>query len=247
MEEKKQALQSIPRKLYKGPDARLRAAAEFVRRGTFFADVGCDHAYLSCYLCSRDETARGIASDLRPGPLAAARRSLAAAGYSARVETVLCDGLAGLEGRGLRDICILGMSGETIAGILARAPFCRDEAVRLILQPMTQPDRLRAFLLAQGYTILQERLCRAQGRVYTVICAGYTGEVQQYTKAELLLGKYHIDRYDGTDALFSELLDRRLHALLLQRQGRAAAGLSNEETDGLLRELTALSKRREKP
>ena len=119
--------------------------------------------------------------------------------------------------------------------------------MRLILQPMTQPDRLRAFLLAQGYTILQERLCRAQGRVYTVICAGYTGEVQQYTKAELLLGKYHIDRYDGTDALFSELLERRLHALLLQRQGRAAAGLSNEETDGLLRELTALSKRREKP
>lgn len=222
------------------PDARLQCAANFVRPGAWFADVGCDHAYLSCYLCQRDAYAVGIASDLRQGPLCAARRTLQQAGLTDRVQTVLCDGLATLDKYDLTDICILGMGGETIAGILQRAPFTQNETIRLILQPMTQAARLRAFLLEHGYTIRDEALCRAATRIYAVICAEYTGVPAQYTQIELLLGKCNIDRFDGNDPLFTAYCRRHLRALIKQRNGREKAGLSNTATNDLYQALMHL-------
>ena len=48
---------------------RLLAAAGMVTKGNIVADVGCDHAYTSIYLCREGISPRVIAMDVNKGPL----------------------------------------------------------------------------------------------------------------------------------------------------------------------------------
>ena len=59
--------------------SRLRTAADLCRRGVTVCDVGTDHALLACYLAQTGAKSV-IASDVREGPLSAARRTIAEQG-----------------------------------------------------------------------------------------------------------------------------------------------------------------------
>ena len=50
-------------------DARLQAAADFVRPGSTAADIGCDHGKLSAWLAGSGRCPLVFACDLREGPL----------------------------------------------------------------------------------------------------------------------------------------------------------------------------------
>ena len=60
---------------------RLSAAAALCRRGVIVCDVGTDHALLACYL-AQNGAKEVIASDVKEGPLSAARRTIAAVSYT---------------------------------------------------------------------------------------------------------------------------------------------------------------------
>lgn len=74
-------------------DPRLLCVAKHIRRGSVLADIGTDHAHLPVYLVERGVCPRAIASDLRPGPAEAARKSIRAAGLTDMVEVRIGDGL----------------------------------------------------------------------------------------------------------------------------------------------------------
>jgi len=59
---------------------RLAAVAGLVPAGVRAADIGCDHGYLSLHLTESGIAAHCIASDVREGPLSAARENVRAAG-----------------------------------------------------------------------------------------------------------------------------------------------------------------------
>ena len=101
------------------PDARLRAAAGFVRQGARLADIGTDHAYLPVSLLRGGRIPFAVASDISAGPLAHARETAAFAGIGEdRLALVLTPGLRGIEAYRPTDITICGMGGEMIVGIL---------------------------------------------------------------------------------------------------------------------------------
>ena len=56
-------------------DARLAAAAAYVRPGHIAADIGCDHGKLSAWLAGSGCCPLVFACDLREGPLQKARRA----------------------------------------------------------------------------------------------------------------------------------------------------------------------------
>ncbi len=207
------------------PDARLRLAASFVREGAVFADIGTDHAYLPIYLLERGRISRALCADIGEGPLARAREHLAAAGLLGSVKTVLTDGLSGLENKGLTDIAICGMGGELIAAILDRAPFVRDPAIQLILQPMSRGADLRRYLAANGFAIRKERHAVAAGRAYACLSVFYDGTPYTLSDAEAEVGSPALTTPEER-ALYVAYLDRRLASLSAKRDSLARGGHS---------------------
>ena len=154
-------------------DARLAAAAAFVRPGRPAADIGCDHGKLSAWLAGSGRCPRVFACDLRPGPLAKARA--ACAPWADVVECRLGSGLTVLRPGEASEIVIAGMGAETILEILDAAPWVRDAACNLILVPATKHSLLRLGLAQRGFALRAETLCQAAGRWYAVMNARFDG------------------------------------------------------------------------
>ena len=174
---------------------RLSAAADFVRAGACVADVGTDHAYLPIYLAKIGKIRGGVASDINEGPYLCAKKNIAAEGLSRIITAGHTAGLCGIEEYAPTDIMICGMGGELISKILEDAPWVKNEKIRLILQPMTHPELLRKYLLEGGFNIKDEKIIH-EDKLYVVLCAEYSGESENYTDAELLLGRHNIKRAD---------------------------------------------------
>lgn len=177
-------------------DARLEAAAQFIRGGVV-ADVGTDHAYLPISLLRRGLCSYAVATDIHRGPAEVAAAHLGANGIGEERATVLLtDGLHGTEQFSPTDICIFGMGGEMIARIIDEAPWIKSPSIRLILQPMTRMEFLRDFLDKTGFAIREEKLVKTD-RIYHIICAEYDGKVRSHTPLELLLGAHNMRRRDA--------------------------------------------------
>lgn len=165
-------------------DNRLGAAFEFCRSGVVSVDVGCDHARLAAAL-ALEKSCRVIASDVKDGPLEAAKRTLAELGVTS-VETVKSDGLDEIDYAD--DVIICGMGGELIADIAERCRF-KSENTRFILQPMTKADVMRKRLCKAGFELLEEKTAEDSGKIYSVMLWRFTGIARDIDEIEALCGK----------------------------------------------------------
>ena len=165
-------------------DNRLGAAFEFCRSGVVSVDVGCDHARLAAAL-ALEKGCRVIASDVKDGPLEAAKRTLAELGVTS-VETVKSDGLDEIDYAD--DVIICGMGGELIADIAERCRF-KSENTRFILQPMTKADVMRKRLCKAGFELLEEKTAEDSGKIYSVMLWRFTGVAHEIDEIEALCGK----------------------------------------------------------
>lgn len=200
---------------------RLRMVAELVPAGVRLADVGTDHAYLPAALLQEGKIPFAIAADLRQGPLASARATVRRYGLEGKVAFRLCDGLTGIQAEEVDSVAIAGMGGETIAAILAAAPWTRERDVPLILQPMSSIPDLRQWLVENGYCIIREELCREGDNLYTAMLVR-AGEMKPLSPGELWAGE------NRNHPLRGEWLD-----LLTARLDRAIAGLERAQGEGV--------------
>ena len=155
-------------------DNRLKKCCEFVSGRGVVCDVGTDHAYLAAELVLSGKCNKVIASDIKSGPLEAARKTVEKYALSDKIELVLSDGLENIDGLGVSDIVIAGMGGETIIKILEDCDWVRNHKVKLILQPMTKADVLRKWLGAHGFKSGDHAVEEGEN-VYIVITAVYDG------------------------------------------------------------------------
>ena len=211
-------------------DARLAAAAAYVRPGHIAADIGCDHGKLSAWLAGSGCCPLVFACDLREGPLQKARMTCAP--WADKIQFRLGSGLSVLQPGEATEIIIAGMGAETVLEILDAAPWVRNEQYNFVFVPATKHSVLRKGLAQRGFALKSETLCRAAGRLYTVINAQYTGqateptglaclcgktqgqpEAQAYREQQLVkLKKYRLGlapgpQADGVDALIQEMED----------------------------------------
>lgn len=161
-------------------DKRLSLIASLVRRGSRIADIGTDHAYLPVWLTEQGVSPFAVAADIHEGPVGRAVRTVTDFQMSDRISVRLGNGLAVLSPEEVDDIIIAGMGGETIASILADAPWTKNNRYRFILQPMTKPELLREYLLKNGFSLLEEHIAAEDRRLYLVICAGYRPDAAAY-------------------------------------------------------------------
>lgn len=161
------------------PGARLLKATNMVRQDSIVADIGCDHGKLAVYLVLSGVAKKVIAADVRPLPLSKAKALVKQTGCSDKIECRLGDGLAVLHENEVSDIVIAGMSGETMAQILERAPWVQNEKLNFVFVPATHAEKLREWLYASGFVLVREEPVQENGRVYSVMQAKYTGEKQE--------------------------------------------------------------------
>ena len=167
---------------------RLQMVGEMIPEGARLADVGTDHAYLPAALLLEGKIPWAVAADLRQGPLSRARSTVQACGLTGKVAFRLCDGLTGIQPGEVDAAAIAGMGGETIAAILAAAPWTRERDIPLILQPMSSMPDLRRWLGENGYRIVEERLAREGEMLYTALLVR-AGEMDLLSPAELWAGR----------------------------------------------------------
>lgn len=220
---------------------RLRLCADFVRRGSVLADIGTDHGYLPIWLMREGLISRAIACDVNPGPLEAARRN--GQRYRVRLRLVLGDGLRALGpedfGDGPMDIVLAGMGGELILRIVSEAPWLREERVRLILQPMTMADRLRAGLWDLGFCLERERAVRDGGKVYSAFPVRYAPERTMFPMPEGYLCTGLLRPGEGASKEYAEKVLRDLNNRLL---GARHAG-NREDEENLRGQIQGIEER----
>ncbi len=225
------------------PDNRLRTAADLVRQGAYFADIGTDHAYLPVFLSEEGKIAGAYASDVAEGPVTRAREHVAAAGLSDRILVRRADGLEGLFDRfpSVTDIAVCGMGGELIVRLLSEEPRILSEKIRLILQPMSRPAALRLYLAETGFSVIEERLLLAQGRIYTCIAAQYTGVPYTLSYEEAEIGAYHL--VSPPTPLFYRYIRERLLCEKEKIAGMKTGGRCTEKEEAFAAFLENIMKR----
>ena len=147
---------------------RLCAIGRLISPGSRVADVGTDHGYLPVWLTQQGRCPFVIATDVATGPLDAARRSADQAGITSGIDFRLADGLDAVRPDEVDTIIIAGMGGETMAGILYRAPWLKSEPYRILLQPQSKVPELIDFLSEEGYCLLDQHVA-IEGRRHYII------------------------------------------------------------------------------
>ncbi len=161
---------------------RLRTVCEEIEPCGVFADVGCDHGYCAEYALGQGLCGRCYISDVSAASLAKAEKLLSAYIRAGTVQSFCCAGLE-LVPRDAEQVLIAGMGGEEIIGIL-KAGFLPE---RLILQPMKNSPKLRAYLLENGYALTRDYTF-FDGKFYDLICARKGGAARGYDARSLLFG-----------------------------------------------------------
>lgn len=215
-------------------DERLSCIFRMICPGRGVIDVGTDHGYLPERLARSGYPGNILASDIREGPLAAARRTAMQSGVTDRIQFLLSDGLDACPPDAVDTIVIAGMGGDTVCSILDRAEWSMDPAYRLILQPMTKPEVLRYWLSNNGFLIDMEQLVEASGTIYQIISAVFRDRNEQLSDAELWIGKRGL----SDPVLYQKLVRREIG-----RIERRIVGLSSGHEPDKLRQLAALQLR----
>ena len=149
---------------------RLQAVADLVVGGRRVVDVGTDHGLLAAWLYLNGVSDRITACDIGEKPLRNARKTFDRYDLAGKIDLVRCDGLP-RTGGAWQEVVIAGMGGELIARILSAGADTLAPDARLVLQPMSHHEDLRACLAASGFAIDTEKLVEDEGRVYLILRA----------------------------------------------------------------------------
>lgn len=206
-------------------DTRLTGVASFVSDIAVVADIGTDHAYLLAYLLQEGRIKKGIAADLRKGPLENARKTLYECGQLENVKLVLSDGLDEITEGECDHITIAGMGGILIKEILERTPWVFDSKIRIIAQPMTHAEVLREFFLENGFKIISESAATDGRHHYCIILAEFDGKKREAQKWYTYVGELINNSDENSSAYINKVisaLEKKLNALKV-------AGVSDSE------------------
>lgn len=201
---------------------RLECILKYVR-GRTVADIGTDHAYIPIRLIQDKIADKVIASDIKQGPVNAAKRHIEKYSLSDKIDVRLGSGLSPLEEDEADEIIIAGMGGEMIIKILSEDENKAKKA-RLILQPMNSQYDLRKFLHQNGYEIEFEDLATEGSKVYNIIIATM-GKSEPFTNDF----EYHIPSYLLSHPLIDNFLDKKIREFKKIITGNEKAAIKNEE------------------
>ena len=151
---------------------RLTAVAGLVTEGASVADIGTDHGYIPIYLIEQNLSPKVIAMDINKGPLERARIHIAGYGMSDRIETRLSDGLAAVKPKEVEEMIVAGMGGGLVIHILEEGKQIVSTLKGCILQPQSEIQKVREYLVEHGFRFEAEDMVEEDGKYYPMMRVG---------------------------------------------------------------------------
>lgn len=176
---------------------RLTALVHLAVPGNVVADVGCDHGYVVIWLLSRGIFNKGIAMDVRKGPLEAATANCHRYRMEDKMELRLSDGLTKYAPGDSDAIICAGMGGALMRSILEREPEKLAGVKQLILQPQSEIFLVRRFLRENGFVIEAEDMILEDGKFYPMMRAVPVKPDKEKKREELSNEQQEAEDYYG--------------------------------------------------
>lgn len=148
---------------------RLTAVAELVTAGGRTADIGTDHAYVPIWLVQNGRIPSAIAMDVNSGPLERARAHVIQNHLEGQIELRLSNGFASLAPGEVDAAVIAGMGGGLLIRILQEGGDVVRTLKECILQPQSEIEKVRAFLLEEGFSFIREDMVEEDGKYYPMM------------------------------------------------------------------------------
>ncbi|MBQ3385348.1 MAG: SAM-dependent methyltransferase [Erysipelotrichaceae bacterium] len=136
---------------------RIKTLAALIESNERVLDVGCDHAFLAVWLKKNGHSGPIACTELREGPRQNALRNLQENGIE-DVEVWLTYGVENVEFDA--DVVVMaGMGFTTVTKIINGRPEY-FEGKRMIIQINTEVDKMRRWLMSNGFRIDDEVMIR---------------------------------------------------------------------------------------
>lgn len=188
---------------------RLRTIADSIRGYETVADIGSDHAYLPIYLVKNGQVKHVIATDVNKGPVRIAKARIAGHKAEDCISVRQGDGLKAIKPGEAEVIVIAGMGGLLIRDILEKDMETARSAKQLILQPMRDSGKLRGWLLANSFEIVDEELVKEQDKIYEIMWV-VPSDISREAKGLQLVGDRIIEK---KHPLLREFINRKTNEL----------------------------------
>ena len=181
---------------------RLQAVADLVSPGMRLADIGTDHAYIPIYLMENEKIPQAIAMDINKGPLERAEKHIKVHGLEDQIQTRLSDGMTKLQAGEADSAVIAGMGGALMIKILEEGRETALQLQELVLQPQSELEKFRMYLVENGYRVLAENMVYEDGKYYPMMkvrppvadTAGEDTEVKCWDTVQLKYGKLLLEK-----------------------------------------------------
>ncbi|GAU77484.1 class I SAM-dependent methyltransferase [Fusibacter sp. 3D3] len=135
---------------------RLNQMAKWIEPDSSIADIGTDHGYLPYYLFEQGRIKNAILCDINSGPLENAKNTFHGSPYGNSSEFRLGSGIEPLKNGEVDYVIIAGMGGSLIKAILANNIEKTKSFKGFFLQPQTEQDVLRVWLLENHFQIVND-------------------------------------------------------------------------------------------
>lgn len=216
---------------------RLQAVADLVTAGYRTADIGTDHAYIPIYLIENGRIQGAVAADVNRGPLERARFNVTENGMNERIDLRISDGFSAIRPGEVRSAVIAGMGGALMVRILTEGAETVNMLDECILQPQSEIEKVRTFLLQEGFLFLDEVMVEEDGKYYTAMKTvpgnGTAGKgTVGWNEPELRYGKLLLEK---RDPVLRRFLERELR---LKKE--ILGSLEKKESDRIAQRKTQL-------
>nr|WP_294491602.1 class I SAM-dependent methyltransferase [uncultured Mediterraneibacter sp.] len=198
---------------------RLSAVAGLVTTGYRLADIGTDHAYIPIYLVRKGRVPLAVAMDINRGPLLRAKENIRAWGYEDRIATRISNGFEALGEEEADAAVIAGMGGGLMTRILKDGSRVVRSLKECVLQPQSETEKVRTFLLEEGFCFTEETMVEEDGKYYPVMkvtpppagngedAESRPGGKSEWTETEKRYGKLLLC---GRNPVLKEYLEREI-------------------------------------
>lgn len=151
-----------------------------------FADIGCDHGYITKAMVESGKCKSAILADVSEKCLEKASTLLADYIEKGVVTSVVSDGFSKIESCDLA--LIAGMGGEEIVNILSSA---KNLPEKLVLQPMKNPSKVRVTAVKLGYKIESDSVFFSGDKYYDLMVLTKGQDV--LTDEEIEFGRTNVE------------------------------------------------------